>query len=130
MRLVDQNPILTPLLNEAKKLGVAQEFIHRVLDIGDPGAVPEANELSLGRRSQKKKPPSVLSGLMEPLSSRETEVLALMAEGLSNADIAARLYLSPNTLKAHSQNIFGKMGVHNRVQAVNKARDLKLIKLL
>ena len=50
-----------------------------------------------------------------------------MAEGLSNAEIAARLYLSPNTLKSHTQNIYGKLDVHSRVQAVNKARELKLI---
>ena len=50
-----------------------------------------------------------------------------MGEGLSNPEIAARLYLSKNTLKAHTQNIYGKLDVHNRVQAINKARDLKLI---
>ena len=50
-----------------------------------------------------------------------------MAQGLSNPGIAARLYLSTNTLKAHTQNIFGKLNVHNRVQAVNKARELNLI---
>jgi LuxR family maltose regulon positive regulatory protein len=50
-----------------------------------------------------------------------------MAEGLSNPEIAARLFLSPNTLKAHTQHIFGKLGVHNRVQAVNKARELKIV---
>jgi ATP/maltotriose-dependent transcriptional regulator MalT len=55
------------------------------------------------------------------------DVLMLMAEGLSNPEIAARLYLSPNTLKAHAQRIFGKLGVHNRVQAVNRARELKIL---
>jgi LuxR family maltose regulon positive regulatory protein len=67
-------------------------------------------------------------GLVEPLSSREIEVLVLLAQGLSNAEIATRLYLSPNTLKSHTQNIFGKLGVHSRVQAVNKARLLNIIK--
>jgi LuxR family transcriptional regulator, maltose regulon positive regulatory protein len=66
-------------------------------------------------------------GLIEPLSEREVEVLRYMAEGLSNPEIASRLYLSPNTLKAHAQNIFMKLEVHNRLQAVSRAKDLKLI---
>ncbi len=71
--------------------------------------------------------PHQAEGLVEPLSERELEVLNYIAEGLSNPEIARRLYLSPNTLKAHSQNIFMKLNVHNRVQAVNKAKELDLI---
>jgi len=66
-------------------------------------------------------------GLIEALSERELEVLRYVANGLSNPEIARRLYLSPNTLKAHTQNIFLKLDVHNRVQAVNKAKELGLI---
>jgi LuxR family maltose regulon positive regulatory protein len=66
-------------------------------------------------------------GLIEPLTDREMEVLRYIAEGCSNPEIASRLYLSPNTLKAHSQNIFMKLNVHNRLQAVNRARELGLI---
>ena len=65
--------------------------------------------------------------MIEPLSERELEVLRYMAEGLSNPEIARRLYLSPNTLKAHAENIFTKMDVHNRLQAVNMGKDLGLI---
>jgi LuxR family maltose regulon positive regulatory protein len=65
--------------------------------------------------------------LIEPLSDRELEVLNLMAEGLSNPNIARRLYLSTNTLKAHAQNIYTKLDVHSRMEAVNKARDLNLL---
>jgi LuxR family maltose regulon positive regulatory protein len=64
--------------------------------------------------------------LVEPLSEREIEVLRLLADGLTNAEIAQRLYLSPNTLKAHTQNIYSKLDVHSRVQAVNRARELGL----
>lgn len=63
----------------------------------------------------------------DPLSERELEVLHLMAEGLSNPDIARKLYLSPNTLKAHAQNIYQKLNVHNRMEAVNRARELRLL---
>ncbi|MEI7771088.1 MAG: response regulator transcription factor, partial [Chloroflexales bacterium] len=67
------------------------------------------------------------AGLIEPLSNREKEVLALIAAGLSNTEIAAQLCLSPHTLKAHTQNIFGKLHVHSRVQAINRARELNLL---
>ncbi len=66
-------------------------------------------------------------GLIEALSEREVEVLQLMARGLTNSEIAQRLYLSPNTLKAHAQNIYQKLDVHSRVQAVNRGRELGLL---
>jgi len=62
------------------------------------------------------------------LSVRELEVLQLMAEGLSNQEIAARLFLSLNTIKTHSSNIFEKLDVRRRTQAVEKARRLNIIK--
>ncbi|HMO62195.1 MAG TPA: response regulator transcription factor [Ferruginibacter sp.] len=61
------------------------------------------------------------------LSSRETEVLLLMAGGLSNQEIADRLFLSVPTIKTHSSNLFEKLEVKRRTQAVEKARQLKLI---
>jgi LuxR family maltose regulon positive regulatory protein len=54
-------------------------------------------------------------------------VLQLIAEGLSNPQIASRFYLSLNTVKAHTRNIYGKLGVHNRTQAVAKARALGIL---
>jgi len=71
--------------------------------------------------------PKQAGGLIEPLSEREVEVLRYIAKGLTNPEIASRLYLSPNTLKAHAQNIFAKLDVHNRLQAVSKAKELGLI---
>ena len=61
------------------------------------------------------------------LSTRELEVLQLMAEGLSNQEIAARLFVSLNTIKTHSSRIFEKLDVRRRTQAVEKARRLGLI---
>ena len=61
------------------------------------------------------------------LSARELEVLQAMAEGLSNQEIAGRLFVSLNTVKTHSSNIFGKLDVRRRTQAVETARRLKLI---
>jgi LuxR family maltose regulon positive regulatory protein len=65
--------------------------------------------------------------MVEPLSARELDVLELFAEGLTNQEIAARLYLSLNTVKAHSRNIYGKLGVHSRTRAVAVARVLGLL---
>ncbi len=61
------------------------------------------------------------------LSKREIEVLQLMAEGLSNKEIAEQLYLSLNTIKTHSSNLFFKLDVQRRTQAVEKAKRLKII---
>lgn len=61
------------------------------------------------------------------ISKREYEVLKLMAKGLSNQEIADRLFVSLNTIKTHSSNLFLKLGVSRRTQAVQKARELQLI---
>ncbi len=61
------------------------------------------------------------------ISARELEVLQLMAEGLSNQEIAGRLFLSLNTIKTHSSNIFQKLDARRRTQAIETARRLKLI---
>ncbi|MBX0326098.1 LuxR C-terminal-related transcriptional regulator [Oscillochloris sp. ZM17-4] len=60
----------------------------------------------------------------EPLTAREREVLRLIAEGLSNHELAARLHLSPQTVKVHTRNIYGKLGVTSRTQAVARGREL------
>jgi DNA-binding CsgD family transcriptional regulator len=61
------------------------------------------------------------------LSARELEVLRLMADGLSNQEIAGRLFVSLNTIKTHSANIFEKLDVRRRTQAVDKAKKLNII---
>jgi NarL family two-component system response regulator LiaR len=61
------------------------------------------------------------------ISARELEVLQGMAEGLSNQEIAARLFVSLNTVKTHSANIFEKLDVRRRTQAVDKAKKLNII---
>ncbi|MEM8859692.1 MAG: LuxR C-terminal-related transcriptional regulator, partial [Chloroflexota bacterium] len=65
--------------------------------------------------------------LVEPLSPRELEILELIAEGLSNREIGERLYLALNTVKGHNRNIFGKLQVQRRTEAVARARELQLV---
>jgi LuxR family maltose regulon positive regulatory protein len=64
---------------------------------------------------------------IEPLSEREREVLALIAEGLTNREIAQRLHLALSTVKVHTYHIYGKLNVHSRTQAVARARVLGLL---
>ena len=61
------------------------------------------------------------------ISKRELEVLELMAEGLSNQEIASRLFVSLNTIKTHSSNLFEKLEVKRRTQAVEMGKKLQLI---
>ena len=61
------------------------------------------------------------------ISKREHEVLQLMSEGLSNNEIAERMYVSLNTIKTHSSNLFVKLDVKRRTQAIEKGRKLQLI---
>jgi DNA-binding CsgD family transcriptional regulator len=62
------------------------------------------------------------------ISRRELEVLELMSAGLSNQEIADKLFVSLNTIKTHSSNLFLKLDVSRRTQAVQKARQLRLIR--
>jgi LuxR family maltose regulon positive regulatory protein len=84
------------------------------------------------RRTMKKAPPIHRSSLIvhpfvEPLSERELEVLRLIAQGHSNQQIAEVLIVSVGTVKKHLNNIFGKLGVESRTQAVARARALSLL---
>jgi DNA-binding CsgD family transcriptional regulator len=69
---------------------------------------------------QETTPPNHL--LVEPLSAREIEVLQMIEQGLSNQEIATRLVVAQSTVKTHINNIYGKLGVQTRIQAVNEAR--------
>ncbi len=79
-------------------------------------------ELSMGRS------PSSTNELVEPLTERELEVLQLIAEGLTNQQIADELIISVGTAKWYTAQIYGKLAVNSRTQAVARARELALIK--
>jgi LuxR family maltose regulon positive regulatory protein len=84
--------------------------------------------LLVAYRDEKSHPSSRSSQLsIESLSEREIEVLELIAKGLTNQEIASRLYLSLNTVKVHTRNIYGKLGTNNRTHAAAKARDLGIL---
>jgi ATP/maltotriose-dependent transcriptional regulator MalT len=62
------------------------------------------------------------------VSDREYEVLTLLADGLSNREIAERLFVSPNTVKTHLAHLYEKLAVSRRTQAISKAKELRLIR--
>src|SRR5687767_13137285 len=68
------------------------------------------------------------SSLPEPLTDREHEILACLVEGLSNQEIAARLYLALRTVKWYNSQIYNKLAVNNRKEAVERAQALGLLK--
>jgi LuxR family maltose regulon positive regulatory protein len=78
---------------------------------------------------QIQNPKSKIQNLVEPLSPRELEVLHLIAQGFSNQEIGARLFLALDTVKGHNRRIFDKLQVQRRTEAVAKARSLNLLSL-
>ena len=67
------------------------------------------------------------AALIEPLTGRELDVLRLMAEGLKYKEIAARLFISLNTVRFHVKAIYGKLNVNSRMQAIEAARQLRIL---
>jgi LuxR family maltose regulon positive regulatory protein len=115
---VDEGPPMARLLYEALNRGIAPDYVSRLLTAFLP-VEPEQSKRSKSRISA--------SALIEPLSKRELEVLQLIADGLTNQEIAARLYLSTNTVKVHTRNIYGKLGVRSRTQAVARAKRVGIL---
>jgi DNA-binding NarL/FixJ family response regulator len=72
-------------------------------------------------------PAAQMERLIEPLSERESEILALIATGASNREIANQLFIAEGTVKNHVTHILGKLGVRDRTQAALKARELGLL---
>jgi LuxR family maltose regulon positive regulatory protein len=102
---------LIPLLREAIRQEITPEYAERILN----GMAGKAQIAEAG-----------LTSLIEPLSERELEVLQLVTEGMSNREIAEKLYISTGTAKTHVHNLCGKLGVRNRTEAAMKAKELKL----
>jgi LuxR family maltose regulon positive regulatory protein len=108
----DAGKQLKPLLHEAALRGIHSEYVGQILlAIREP-------DRSIG-------PDQTV--LVEPLSERELEVLNLVAAGLSNREIAGKLFISAGTVKTHVHHICGKMGVRNRLEAATRAKELNLV---
>jgi LuxR family maltose regulon positive regulatory protein len=107
------------LMREAAKRGIARNIAEYVSEL--------LTALGAGKRKAPAAPlPPLPSALAEPLSARELEVLRLLNTHLSSTEIAERLCISANTVRFHIKNIYGKLGVHSRSDAVQRARELGL----
>jgi len=115
---IDEGSPMAELLSEAAVQGVMPAYVARL--VGAFEAEKQASA-SISHRTPTPQP------LIEPLSQRELEVLQLIADGLSNREIAARLFLAEVTVKGHNQRIFGKLQVQRRTEAVARARELGLL---
>ena len=122
---VDAGPDMDALLIDAVKHGatgdVAPDYLAALMAAfgRDDGTTDEDHPSGLPRTGAQP--------LIEPLSDRELEVLDLIAAGLSNQEISDRLFLALSTVKGHNRNIFGKLQVQRRTEAVARARELGLL---
>jgi LuxR family maltose regulon positive regulatory protein len=108
---VDEGAPMVALLRQAQARGLTPAYVAALLAAcGD--AAPE---------------PSAAALRVDPLSARERELLRLLAAGLSTSEIAAHLFITADTVRSHLKNIYGKLDVHSRLQAVERARALGLL---
>ena len=120
-----EGPPMARILSAAAAKGLAPDYLRMLL-----AAFPDTKEQ--GQRTAFAEPRhSALNpqsaSLVEPLSAREFEVLHLIAQGLSNGEISAQLFLAVSTVKGHNQRIFDKLQVQSRTEAVARARRLGLL---
>jgi LuxR family maltose regulon positive regulatory protein len=113
--LADLGPGLVKLLNRLDLDQEGLQFVGSIL-----AALQESGTAYVIQPDQQ--------GLIEPLSDRELDVLKLFAENLSNREVGETLFISPGTVKRHAHNIYGKLAVHSRKDAVSKAIGLGLLK--
>nr|WP_183602982.1 LuxR C-terminal-related transcriptional regulator [Paenibacillus phyllosphaerae] len=107
---------------------VAEDCYEEALRLAGDLPLPALREARASlERVRKNLRPELKGGLVEPLSRRELEVLALIAKGLSNRDIGERLFLAVDTVKGHNRRIFEKLGVQRRTEAIARAQELNLL---
>ena len=126
--LAEESPTLRKLCLELPQLKAPGRWNTRVLamlreqaerDTSLPGSAPPGESAAPGG--------SCNNDLTEPLSQRELQVLELINQGLANKDIASSMGVAPTTVKAHIRNLYGKLAVGSRTEALARARELRLL---
>jgi len=133
---IGEGEAMLSLLRRAAARGIAPDYVRRLLESYDAAAAgqqqtPEhappptaqvGRTPGAGREGAASPPP-----LVEPLSERELEVLHLLDTSLTVPEIADRLVVSASTVRSHVKSIYGKLDAHNRLQALEYARELGLL---
>jgi LuxR family maltose regulon positive regulatory protein len=114
---LDEGPRMGKLLSAAAAEGIRPAYVNKIL-------------AAFAAEPMEQQPIASVPGssvLAEPLTPRELEVLRLIATGLSNQEICARLFLALDTVKGHNRRIFDKLQVQRRTEAIARARELGII---
>jgi len=119
---IDEGEPMVKLLRLASSRGIAKKYVRKLLASFHKHASGASTEPEV----QFAKSESAPSVLVEPLSDRELEVLRLIVTGMSNREIAEKLIIGNGTVKTHINNIYGKLDVKSRSQAIILAKELKL----
>jgi LuxR family maltose regulon positive regulatory protein len=109
-------------LQLSARQGIHPEYINQLLPtfgITKTSQEPTPHKI----QSTEQSPP-----INEPLSERELQVLRLLESPLTSTEIGRELYLSQNTIRTHMRNIYSKLAVHGRIEAIQKAREIGLLK--
>jgi LuxR family maltose regulon positive regulatory protein len=117
MTFVCHGAPMEALLRETVARGISSVYASRLLaafSTGKPVRPPADS-------------PPQQAALPEPLSKRELDVLRFLASSLTGPQIADELFISLGTFQTHTKSIYGKLGVHNRIEAIERARELKLV---
>jgi LuxR family maltose regulon positive regulatory protein len=113
-----------PIAALLERLRQSQEVPPRLRDYAQE--LLKALDSSSGEALATRAPVSA-PGMVEPLTRRERQVLHLMAAGLSGPEMAAELVVAYSTVRSHIKSIYGKLGVHSRYEAIERAKALRLV---
>jgi LuxR family maltose regulon positive regulatory protein len=131
LALAEPEGYVRTFVDEGSAMG---DLLRATLEARNSGRLDAANRVAvrylaklLATLAQEAAAPAADEGLPEPPSERELEVLALIAAGKSNKEIAAKLFVSMATVKTHINNLYRKLGARSRTQAVARAREMSLL---
>jgi LuxR family maltose regulon positive regulatory protein len=120
---IDEGEPIAPLLREAARRGTTPEYADRLIAALEEGARP-SHAASVGSATTYPR----RGFLVEPLTEREVEVLRLLRTSMTTPEIAAELGIAPSTVRTFVKNLYGKLGVHRRLEAIDRATEVGILK--
>jgi len=116
---------MVELLRQLAKQQKSRGFARQLLVAFRHEAFNTVQDVSDSQTAQK--PSLGAEAMLDPLTNRELEVLSLLAQGLSNKEIALKVFLSSETIKKHIYNVYQKLDVHSRISAIERAKELGIL---